>query len=104
MPRYRPMVVDVPPKDGKPGGTFEVHLGRPGVPKVYRRGSRPGAPIRRVKDEPTLSRVAVAMREGVDRAKAAEEAEAKRKKTLRFKLFRGFGEWLARAWRSFMPK
>lgn len=96
MTRYRPVVVDT-----FEGDRFEVHLGQPGKPKVYR---RVGSSVRKVTDEETLQRVAVAMREGVDRRKAALERERERKRGRLYRFFRWLGRMAARVWYSLMPK
>jgi hypothetical protein len=96
MTRYRPVTVDTPE-----GDTFEVHLGQPGKPKVYR---RVGSSVRKVQDEPTLLRVAQAMREGVDRRRAFQERERKRKQTRTYRFFRWLGRLVGRVWNVLMRR
>ena len=77
---YSPVVVQV----GE--SLFEVHVG----PRVYR---RVGTTLRKVDTaDPVMLDVAKALREGVDRHKAARLAEERRRKGWKYR----FGRWLAR--------
>lgn len=84
---FKPVVVEVD------GDLFEIHLGKPGLPRVYR---RKGASRRRVaNDDPVLDAVAVEFRRGVDDRKAAEEAERLRRSTWRYRVGKRIGRWWA---------
>lgn len=88
---YKPVIVE----DG--GDIFMIYLGRPGRPRVYRRN---GSTERRVEDEATLNRVTRALREGIDRRKATEAAEAARQRTWKVRALRLVGSTWGRlgAW------
>lgn len=96
---YRPVVVDVP--SGIHAGTYELHLGRPGAPRVYRRLGNQG--LRRVIDPAVHDAVARAY--GYARAAARREIARRQRRPYRF------GQWLSgliarclraigRAWRA----
>ena len=94
---YHPVEVDAA------GQTFEIHTGNPGKPRVYRKTR--GGSLRRVPDtDPVLMEVAKAFRDGVDKKKAAEERELKRKSGRMARLFRWVGALLARMWLAILPK
>jgi len=94
---YHPVEVDAA------GETFEIHMGAPGKPRVYRKTK--GGTVRRVRnDDPVLMEVAQAFREGVDKKKAAEAREVARKQGRVARFFRWVGALLARLWFSLLPK
>lgn len=98
MTRYHPVTVTVPGE-----GAFEIHMGAPGKPRIYRKAD--GGALRRVKnDDPVLVDVATAFREGVDKHKAVADKEDKRRRGRVARFFRWVGGWLARVWYSLLPK
>jgi hypothetical protein len=91
MTIYRPVTLQIQEFDdkGEPKpkqSVFEIHLGSPGKPKIYRR--RRGQ-LRRVEDGPTLMMVASAFRRTVDAGKATDERMEKRRQKWWYKFF----EW-----------
>jgi len=94
---YHPIQVDAA------GETFEIHIGNPGKPRVYRKSEK--GPIRRVpNNDPILLEVAKAFRKGIDEKKAAEERELARKRGRISRFFRWIGAMLAKAWLSLFPR
>jgi hypothetical protein len=93
---FKPVLVEA---DGE---LYEIHLGAPGRPRVYR---RVGTQHRRVQDgDPILATIAREMRAGVDRRKAAEDAERARRGTRRYRALAYLGRiwyrvtgWVSRA-------
>jgi hypothetical protein len=82
---FRPVIVSIP--DGEPhAGIYEIHLGRPGNPKVYRRLSK--GSLHRVSDDPRLAAVASWMKAGVRARQAAEAAKARQEASWRFRMGR----------------
>lgn len=91
MPRYRPVIVDVEDE-----GTFEIHLGQPGKPRVFRQRSNG---VQRVDDDdPVLWKVAEAFKEGIEARRAFEEAEARKRGRWLYLLGRKLGAWALDAW------
>lgn len=92
MPRYRPVIVDVEDE-----GTFEIHLGRPGKPRVFRQRTNG---VQRVDDDdPVLPKVAKALREGVDARKEFEEEEERKRGRWTYRVGRKIGAWATAVWR-----
>lgn len=79
--------VDANGKDKPKQSVFEIHLGQPGEPRVYRR--RAGQ-LRRVKDEDTLWMVAKAFRRSTDASKNTDELMNKRRAKWWYKMFEWF--------------
>lgn len=88
--RYIPVTVQV--TEGEHAGTYQVHKGRPGRPRVYR--AIGGSLLRLYDGHPALTVVATAMRDGVDRRRAEEQAEWRRRATWHFRIRR----WIGGAW------
>lgn len=89
MKVYRPVTLQIQELDanGEPKpkpSVFEVHLGSPGKPRIYRR--RRGQ-LRRVKDGKTLMMVADALRRTVDAGKATDARMEARRNKWWYKLF-----------------
>lgn len=104
---YRPMIVTVPASAGAHvAGTYEIHLGQPGQPKVYRRvgdgAAKGGGRLIRVapSDRQRLGAVTHAMQQGLAERKRldAERAAAleAQKKRASFRI----GAFLQRLWYS----
>lgn len=89
---YRPVTIAIQELDAngdpKPKTSiFEIHIGSPGKPRVYRlrRGSH-----RRVNDAKTLRMVADAFSRGTKAAKATDERMARRRKRWWYRLLQWF--------------
>jgi len=100
----RPVVVDVVGADGKTT-TYHVHKGsRPGLPLIYRWSNDHAVRVKyRDRNDPEVVAIAKALREGVDKRKAAEAYEKKRRAGWWFRFTRWFGRLFGKAWYSTIP-
>ena len=115
MKTYRPITIAIQELDanGEPKpktSIFEIHLGRPGKPLVYRRrrGQLTKVPP---DDAKTLRMVADALRRSTDAAKVADERREKSRKRWWYRFFvwchglpdrlaRGLSDAIGPSWRS----
>lgn len=89
MPRYRAAIVEVEDE------LYQIHLGDPGRPRVYRVAKNSDT-VRRVRDGETLNKVAVAFKEQYEARKRAIEQEKQRKQKLWPRFLRWIGRLVAR--------
>jgi len=91
---FRPVLVEV--DEGEHRGLYEVHLGRPGKPRVYQRVGKQG--LRRTLNPEVLAAVATTFGKRLAEQKARQVAEKKRRATWHYRARVWVGRTVARLW------
>ena len=91
---FRPVLIEV--EQGEHRGLYELHLGRPGKPRVYQRIGKQG--LRRVLNPPAIDAVAETFGKRIAEQKARQIAEKKRRAKWHYRARRWVGRMAARVW------